>query len=83
MRILKIPPEQLSSDTLQAVVEAFICREGTDYGLHESTLQSKVTEVLEQLKQGHVVLVFDTAVEECNLMTHEQYGVLMAQENTE
>jgi uncharacterized protein YheU (UPF0270 family) len=68
-----IPFEQLSQDALYGLVEEFITREGTDYGLNEIELSDKVAQVLQQLKTGQVVLVFDPATESANIMTREQY----------
>jgi uncharacterized protein YheU (UPF0270 family) len=36
-----IPHRRLSPDALRGVIEAFITREGTDYGLHEVPLADK------------------------------------------
>ena len=39
----------LSPDALRGVIEAFIMREGTDYGVHEVPLATKVFQVQQQL----------------------------------
>jgi uncharacterized protein len=54
-----VPHRELASSTLQAVIESFILREGTDYGEREYSLQQKVTSVLQQLDSGEARLVFD------------------------
>lgn len=64
-----IPPEQLSADALQGVIEAFIVREGTDYGAQEWNLAEKVEQVRKQLQRGDAVIVFDLTTESCTLMT--------------
>ena len=44
---------------MQAVVEAFVLREGTDYGSHEYSLEQKVSHVMLQLKRAEVSIVFN------------------------
>ncbi|GAA5316504.1 MAG: YheU family protein [Candidatus Pelagadaptatus aseana] len=67
--VVIIPYEQLSSEALNGLVEEFITREGTDYGLQEISLTDKVAQVLTQIKQGDVVIVFDAGMESVSLMT--------------
>jgi uncharacterized protein YheU (UPF0270 family) len=54
-----VPHTSLSDDLLQAVVESFVLREGTDYGEKERSLEAKVARVLAQLKQGDANIVYD------------------------
>ena len=68
---IEIPPEQLSPEVLQAIIEEFIMREGTDYGVQEYSLQQKVAQVQQQLDRGRVVIVFDPASESCTLLSKE------------
>ncbi|HSC69070.1 MAG TPA: YheU family protein [Cellvibrio sp.] len=63
-----IPYEQLSSDALQGLIEEFITREGTDYGMEEVSLSSKVEQVRQQLKRRDVVIVFDGATESVSIL---------------
>lgn len=53
-----IPIEELSNETLQNLVEAFVLREGTDYGEQEVSFEQKVEEVLVLLRNGSAVLVY-------------------------
>lgn len=69
---MKIPYEQLDPDTLQAVVEEFVTRDGTDYGEEETLLEEKSAQVLEQLRTGKVVLVFDEETNSCNILASEK-----------
>ena len=75
---LIIPPEQLSAEALQGVIEEFITREGTDYGTSEWSLAEKVKQVLAQLRAGKAQIVFDTRAETCTLMTREEMRKLEA-----
>jgi hypothetical protein len=70
--LIVIPPEQLSADALQGVIEEFIMREGTDYGEVEWSLAEKVERVSAQLRKGLVVIAFDTLTETCTMMTREE-----------
>jgi uncharacterized protein YheU (UPF0270 family) len=56
-----VPHAALDPDTLQAVIESFVLREGTDYGAREFTLAEKVAHVRAQLERGEARIVFDPA----------------------
>ena len=65
---MEIPHNQLSKETLLAVIEEFISREGTDYGHREYTIDEKVEMVKSQLISGKIKLFFDTKTSPCNLV---------------
>ena len=65
---MEIPHTKLSDEVLRAIIEEFISREGSDYGLIEYSLEEKVGHVMRQLERGEVVVSFDTASETCNLV---------------
>ena len=44
-----IPYKELGEETLTAIIEDFVSREGTDYGAVESTFSSNIAEVMSQL----------------------------------
>lgn len=67
-----VPHAQLSSEALEALLEEFITREGTDYGLVEHTLEQKKASVRAQLTRGHVVIVFDPESESVTLVRREE-----------
>ena len=54
-----IPYEELEPDTLRAVVESFVLREGTDYGSVELSLEAKVARLSGQLRSGVAKILFD------------------------
>ncbi len=58
-----VPHTELSPETLQAVIESFVLREGTDYGEHEFSLDQKVDKVLRQLERGEAQILFDPETE--------------------
>lgn len=68
-----IPWQQLDPETLNGVIEAFVLREGTDYGEQERTLSQKVDDVRRQLKSGDVVLVWSELHETLNMMPRGQF----------
>ena len=55
---MKIPQQELSSDALVGVIDAFILREGTDYGSQEYTLEEKRQRVLNSLARGDAEIHF-------------------------
>lgn len=73
---MRIPPDQLSKEALIGLIEAFINREGTDYGELEIPMATKIEQIKAQLDRGEIVIVFDTASESVNLITAEEYGSL-------
>ena len=54
-----VPHGELSEDALRGVVEAFVLREGTDYGERDVPFEAKVAQVLRQLERGDARIVFD------------------------
>jgi len=54
-----VPHGELEAETLRAVVESFVLREGTDYGRREFTLPEKVAHVMAQLARGEAQIVFE------------------------
>jgi uncharacterized protein len=65
---LQIPHQELSAEALRGVVEAFILREGTDYGTREFTLDEKVTHVMAQLERREAVILFDPETQSIDIV---------------
>lgn len=74
-----IPYKELSVDALQGLMEEFITREGTDYGMDEVSLENKVAQVRRQLEKGEVVIVFDSSSESVSLLTRQDALLLERQ----
>ena len=74
-----VPHEKLSSEVLCELVNEFILREGTDYGLKESTLEEKRNRVLKQVKSGRILIFFDPDLESTTLMTIDSLKKLRGQ----
>ena len=56
---IAIAPAQLSPQALRGVIEAFVLREGTDYGEREYSLEQKIAHVAAQLEAGEAQIWFD------------------------
>jgi uncharacterized protein YheU (UPF0270 family) len=64
-----VPFDQLSPEALEGLLEAYVSREGTDYGhTVPLTLSEKVGQVRRQLKEGTAVIVFDADDQSCNIL---------------
>ena len=83
MTALEIPWRELSADALQGVIEEFATREGTEYGLSEVPLATKVAQIRRQIERGEVLVFFDTLIESCQLLTREQAAQMRAAATTE
>lgn len=69
--MIKVPPDHLSAEALRGLVDAFVLREGTDYGHRDYSLQEKRAAVLRQLETGEVEIWFDPATESTDLRIRE------------
>lgn len=63
-----IPCQKLSPEALRGVIEEFVTRDGTDYGLVEATLEQKIKDVWRQVKKGDVLIVYDEATQATNIL---------------
>lgn len=63
-----IPYRELSPAALRGVLEAFVLREGTEYGEHEVSLDQKVAQVLRQLERGEAQVIFHAALESVDIV---------------
>ncbi|HMQ10435.1 MAG TPA: YheU family protein [Oligoflexia bacterium] len=71
-----IPKDKISKHTLMALIEAFVLREGTDYGNVEYDLEEKKQQVLKQILSDEVLITFDFVTESPSLMTAKMYQEL-------
>jgi uncharacterized protein YheU (UPF0270 family) len=67
-----IPFTQLSQDALNGVIDDFINREGTDYGMQEYSLEQKSQQVMKQLVAGTAVIVFDHDTQTVSILHKDQ-----------
>ncbi|OGQ89754.1 MAG: hypothetical protein A2289_10585 [Deltaproteobacteria bacterium RIFOXYA12_FULL_58_15] len=68
MSAVRVPLKAIDPESLQRLVEEFVTRDGTDYGLQEKTLLQKRDAVVAQLSRGDVAVVFDTESETFNIV---------------
>ncbi|MCF6218762.1 MAG: YheU family protein [Gammaproteobacteria bacterium] len=67
-----IPHQQLSADTLHALADEFVSREGTDYGENEISQQSKVKQVIAQIAQGEAFILYSELHESCTIISKQE-----------
>lgn len=70
-QLIEIPFSSLAEETLQALIESFVLREGTDYGEYEVSLEKKVEAVKKQLEKGKLKILFDENEESCTIVNSE------------
>ena len=69
-----IPHTEISADTLHALIEEFVTRDGTDYGEHEVSTEQKVQQVMRQLERQEIFIVYSELHETCTLKTKQDLG---------
>ena len=67
-----IPYNDLSDETLQALIEDFVTRDGTDYGQDEMSTQDKAMRLLVSLKAGDMLISYNEETETCGLITKDE-----------
>lgn len=65
---LLVPASSLSADALTGLIEEFVTRDGTDYGLNEVSLVARIEQVRRQIDKGDVSVVFDITSQVANLV---------------
>ncbi|HUQ11014.1 MAG TPA: YheU family protein [Steroidobacteraceae bacterium] len=56
---VEVPHGELAPETLRAVIESFVLREGTDYGERDATFDGKIADVMRQLDRREAVIIYD------------------------
>jgi uncharacterized protein YheU (UPF0270 family) len=69
---VEVPHDELSPSALRGVIEAFVLREGTEYGERDVALEHKVAAVQRQLERGEVRILFDPATETIDIVVVPQ-----------
>ncbi len=65
---LDIPYDQLDPATLRRMIQEFVSRDGADWGDTGCSLEDKVEQVLQQLRNNKVKVVFDLRSQTANLV---------------
>ena len=63
-----VPYTELSPEALRGVIEAFVLREGTEYGERDVSLEDKVSQVTRQLRRREARIVFDPESESIDIV---------------
>ena len=74
---VEVPVERLQPEVLQALLEEFASRDGTDYGERELSLEQKAGELRMQLARGELQLLYDTDSESWDLLPPESAALLL------
>lgn len=70
-RAVRVPYDQLSPEILEAVIEEFVTREGTDYGGTEVPFERKIEQVRKQIETGRALIVFDESMQSCTILSRD------------
>lgn len=63
-----VPWERLDQQTLRNLISEFVTREWEELGDSHHTLEDKINQVMQQLRQKKAKVVFDLAAESCNIV---------------
>jgi uncharacterized protein YheU (UPF0270 family) len=69
-----IPYNELSKEALQALIEDFVTRDGTDYGQDELSMQEKSAHLFALLKTGELLISYNEESESCGLVNKQELG---------
>jgi uncharacterized protein YheU (UPF0270 family) len=72
-----VPAQRLQGDVLQALLEEYASRDGTDYGERECTLEEKVAQLLRQLRTDELQILYDVDSEQWDLLPRAQAEQLL------
>lgn len=64
---IRIPHQQLSSDTLNGLIEEYVTRKGTEL----IDAPRSIDQVRKLLEQGKAIITFDEDEESCNILLRE------------
>ena len=76
-QFVEVPPQRLQADVLQALLEEFATRDGTDYGERELSLAAKVERLQRQLHAGDLHILYDADSELWDLVPRAQAELLL------
>ena len=71
---VEIPHAELAPETLRAVVESFVLREGTDYGAQDVPFDRKVADVVRQLERREAVIIYDPGTDSVDIVVRRPGG---------
>ena len=65
---MDIPYTEISEEALKAIIQEYITREGTEYGIKEYSFEQKIEQIKQQLLNGDIKINFDDETQTCNLV---------------
>jgi uncharacterized protein YheU (UPF0270 family) len=68
-----IPHDHLQPETLLALIEEFVTRDGALHGHTDTPTQEMVAAVMAQLKGGGAVVVFDEETESTSIVAKDDF----------
>ena len=76
--LLQIPISRLERATLQALLEEFASRDGTDYGERETPLSERVASLHEGLVSGALCLLYAGESEQWDIVESEYANMVLS-----
>jgi uncharacterized protein YheU (UPF0270 family) len=76
-QFVEVPAQQLQAEVLQALLEDYASRDGTDYGEQELSLAQKVGNLRRQIEQGDLLILYEVEGEHWDLVPAEQANLLL------
>ena len=76
-QFVEVPPQRLQTDILQALLEEYASRDGTDYGERELSLEQKVSSLRAQIQRGELLIVYEVESEQWDLLPADQARALL------
>lgn len=69
-----IPYQSLPAETLISIIEAFVLKEGTEYGAEDVNLEEKIEQVKQQLIKEEAVIVYSELHQTVNILPSDQFN---------
>jgi len=70
---MRIPYQQLDETTLNNLIEQYILREGTDYGEVEFSLTEKTKQILQQIENENIYIMYSELNESVTLVSKQEF----------
>ncbi|MEQ8517239.1 MAG: YheU family protein [Chromatocurvus sp.] len=77
---VRVPPERLPAETLAALLEEYVSRDGTDYGRYDISVAEKRSQLQSRLTTGDLQLLYDADSEHWDLVDKNRARELLAGE---
>ena len=78
-QFIEVPPQRLQAEVLQALLEEYASRDGTDYGEQELSLAQKAGSLRRQIDQGELLILYEVEGEHWDLVPATQAKHLLEQ----